>query len=248
MMTQRTRSLPLSCRCLLWASGLGLSALISGGTTAHAQGQPNLPPPPIAPLPQALPPLPQAQAQPLPPPLAQPMPQYSQPFQQYAQPMPPGVMLGAELHAEIQQLRSALLEHRRNSEMLAIRQRNRGLIAGGATLMSLGYIAAIVAGSVVIEDNQATVFGRDTSLERASGGVLFIPVLGPFVSSLIYREPIWSLNWSLVDGMAQVGGLVMMTLGIVSNRKLPAPLAGLQLAPRRTPTGTGSGLALSGSF
>ena len=196
MMTQRTRSLPLSCRCLLWASGLGLSALISGGTTAHAQGQPNLPPPPIAPLPQALPPLPQAQAQPLPPPLAQPMPQYSQPFQQYSQPMPPGVMLGAELHAEIQQLRSALLEHRRNSEMLAIRQRNRGLIAGGATLMSLGYIAAIVAGSVVIEDNQATVFGRDTSLERASGGVLFIPVLGPFVSSLVYREPIWSLNWS----------------------------------------------------
>ncbi|MBP6609381.1 MAG: hypothetical protein KA258_07380, partial [Deltaproteobacteria bacterium] len=54
--------MPLSCRCLLWASGLGLSALISGGTTAHAQGQPNLPPPPIAPLaqplPQALPPLP----------------------------------------------------------------------------------------------------------------------------------------------------------------------------------------------
>jgi hypothetical protein len=163
----------------------------------------------------------------------------------YEQP-PPGAMMGADLHMEIQQLLSALYDHRRNSEVQAIRQRNRGLIAGGAVLLSSGYLGAIIAGSFVVDKSQGSSFARDTTTERNAGGTLFIPVLGPLISSLVWRDPLWSLNWSLVDGVAQIGGVVMIAAGIYSNRKLPAPLADLRLSPLRTSTTTG--LTLSGAF
>lgn len=245
MMQNRSLLRAFSSRVGASASGLAVAALCVLATpTAQAQvlqdanGKPFVPPPP------------------LPPPAGQPVPRPAsvviQPMQPVSPPpvMPadvlPGSSMCADVHTEMQQLLSALLEHRRTAETVAIRQRNRSLIAGGATLFASGYLAAVIAGSVYLQSSQGSSFARDVSTERSASGTLMIPVVGPLVSSLIWRDPIWAINWSLVDGVAQMGGVAMMVVGIVSNRRLPAPLVGLQLAPVRTSTQTG--LTLSGSF
>jgi len=169
-----------------------------------------------------------------------------QPGQLHPYGAPPVQVVGADLQFQMQQLMSALVDHSRTLEVSTIRRRNQGLLAGGSVLFALGYTGAIIGGSILLEENQVDSFARDSATGRNAGGVLLIPVLGPFISSLIIREPIWSLNWSLIDGMGQLGGVVMMTAAILSNRKLPSPLVGLQLTPIRT--GTSQGLALTGAF
>jgi len=220
------------------AAGLGLlTAVLLTPALAQAQVSPELGKPQLSPPPLPPPPAGQPSAQTPPPPVPR-QPPYEQP--------PPGAMMGYDLHMEIQQLLSALSDHRRSSEVQAIRQRNRGLIAGGAVLLSSGYLGAVIAGSFVVAQSQGSSFSRDLVTERNAGGTLFIPVLGPLISSLVFRDPLWSLNWSLVDGVAQMGGVVMIVAGVYSNRKLPAPLAGLRLGPMRTSTTTG--FTLSGAF
>ena len=173
-------------------------------------------------------------------------PSQLQPSQLQPYGAPPVQVVGADLQFQMQQLMSALVDHSRTLEVSTIRRRNQGLLAGGSVLFALGYTGAIIGGSILLEENQVDSFARDSATGRNAGGVLLIPVLGPFISSLIVREPIWSLNWSLIDGMGQLGGVVMMTAAIFSNRKLPSPLVGLQLSPIRT--GTTQGLALTGAF
>lgn len=234
-----------SSRFRPWASGLGLFALCMVSQVAHAQvaqdaADKSYVPPPLPPPPGQTAPPPVVPA-----PALAPTPTMVQ-ARVAPVDMPPGSSMCADVHMEMQQLLSALLEHRRTAETVAVRQRNRSLIAGGATLFSAGYLAALITGSIYLDKSQGSSFSRDLSTERNSAGTLMIPVIGPLVSSLIYREPVWAINWTLVDGIAQMGGVVMMAVGIASNRRLPAPLVGLQLAPVRTSTLTG--LTLGGSF
>jgi hypothetical protein len=122
-----------------------------------------------------------------------------------------------------------------------------GLIAGGATLFGAAYVAAIVTGSIVIEGGGDCSFGGCPNGNPATaGGTLLIPVLGPFIASFVYRDPVWSINWSLVDGVAQVGGLAMMIYGIKNPRKVPVYGRDFQILPL---AGQGrTGLAAVGTF
>mgnify|MGYP000908213932 CR=1 FL=1 len=201
---------------------------------------------PVQPPTQATQPLPTAAPEPMQMQPGQMQPGQMQPGQMQPYGAPPVQVVGADLQFQMQQLMSALVDHSRTLEVSTIRRRNQGLLAGGSVLFALGYTGAIIGGSILLEENQVDSFARDSATGRNAGGVLLIPVLGPFISSLIVREPIWSLNWSLIDGMGQLGGVVMMTAAILSNRKLPSPLVGLQLTPIRT--STTQGLALTGAF
>ena len=236
MITNRLGHSGFAPRSACWAATRLLPLLVmGGGSLAAAQ--------PVQPATQqAAPPLPTA----APTDPAQLQPGQMQPGQLQPYGAPPVQVVGADLQFQMQQLMSALTDHSRTLEISTIRRRNQGLLAGGSVLFALGYTGAIIGGSILLEENQTDSFARDSATGRNAGGVLLIPVLGPFISSLIMREPIWSLNWSLIDGMGQLGGVVMMTAAILSNRKLPSPLVGLQLSPIRT--GTTQGLALTGAF
>ncbi|HMU37502.1 MAG TPA: hypothetical protein PKE31_00680 [Pseudomonadota bacterium] len=159
----------------------------------------------------------------------------------------PGDPSVAALHSDIRRLVYALEEHKRTAEMLAIRQRNRSLIAGGASLFAAGYLGAVIGGTVFFASAQGSSVSRELSTERTASATLFIPVLGPFVSSIVYHDaPEWGLLWSMTDGFVQVGGVFMMAAGIYSNRRLPRPALLGTIAPVRTPTMTG--LSWSGAF
>lgn len=236
MITNRLGHSGFAPRSACWAATRLLPLLVmGGGSLAAAQ--------PVQPATQqAAPPLPTA----APADPTQMQPGQMQPGQLQPYGAPPVQVVGADLQFQMQQLMSALTDHSRTLEISTIRRRNQGLLAGGSVLFALGYTGAIIGGSILLEENQTDSFARDSATGRNAGGVLLIPVLGPFISSLIMREPIWSLNWSLIDGMGQLGGVVMMTAAILSNRKLPSPLVGLRLSPIRT--GTTQGLALTGAF
>lgn len=237
----------LSTRARSWAAGLGATVLLlcAAAPAAHAQtqadsyGQAIAPPPPLPPPMNQ--PQPRFDAQPSAPPSMLPPPMQALPVG-----MPQGATMCGDVHREMQQLLAALIDHRRTAETVAIRQRNRGLIAGGAALFTAAYLPALITGSFFLQDSLGSSFARDVETQRNASGTLLVPVIGPFVSSLIWREAVWSINWALVDGAAQVGGVVMMALGIYSNRKLPPPLVGLRVTPLRTNSVTG--LTLSGAF
>lgn len=135
-----------------------------------------------------------------------------------------------------------------------VRRENKSLVAGGLAVFLVHYVPAVICGiTFLIFDGLEG--GTSGHLGLASG-FLFVPVAGPFVSALTYRNPVWSLPWALVDGMGQVAGVAMMALGAKDVRDVPelvAPLSRLRLAPFVVPSGTGpapsgGGLTLSGSF
>ena len=255
MMMSRTHlSLSRIVACLGFSFGVCYAPTVWADLQFHtgSTGRAEAPPPPLPPPAHqpvlATPPLAPPPVTSAPPP---PAPTPARPWNPPPNPPPPppyeaSTTMTADLHLEISQLLAALDDHRRHADILAIRHRNRGLIAGGATLLSLGYLGAAVAGALFYSSAQGMSTTRDLSTERAASGTLFIPVLGPFVSSLVYREPEWALTWSLTSGVAQLGGVFMMAAGMYSNRKLPRPLVGARLMPVKTPTTTG--LVLGGAF
>jgi len=122
---------------------------------------------------------------------------------------------------------------------------NRGLVSGGITLLTTGYAAALLTGSTFLA--LASDYDGDSqgSLKAASG-TLLIPVLGPFISSLVYRQAYWSLPWTLVDGAAQVAGLAMIIAGARSKHKVAVYGERISFAPYTN--GLGGGLIASGKF
>jgi hypothetical protein len=114
---------------------------------------------------------------------------------------------------------------------------DRGLMGGGLTLLLTGYAAAFVTGATLAGLSANDSYDR--SLYYGSG-TLLIPVAGPFISALVYPQAVWSLPWVLIDGTAQVAGLVMTIIGSKRTHKVPviAPMA----------TAGGGGFAVSGRF
>lgn len=121
---------------------------------------------------------------------------------------------------------------------------DRGLIGGGAALLASGYVAATIAGSLFLTIGDSS---NDSSGSLSTaGGVLLIPVLGPFISAFIYRNPTWALNWTLVDGAAQVAGLAMIIAGARSKHKVPVFSEKLKMLPYAS--SQGGGLTVTGRF
>jgi hypothetical protein len=122
------------------------------------------------------------------------------------------------------------------------RKVSRGLMAGGAVLFGAGYLGAVVTGSIflsagingcpgyTIGSNPPVYTCTSGNLQIASG-LLLIPGAGPFLAAFAYRDPTWSLNWALVDGIAQAGGLTMMIYAAKHPREVPVQGEAFQLMP-----------------
>jgi hypothetical protein len=114
---------------------------------------------------------------------------------------------------------------------------NAGVMAGGAVLFGAAYLGAVVTGSIFLQPNSGNCYSDPPysscpggNLQVASG-MLLIPVLGPFIAAFAYRDPTWSLNWALVDGVAQVGGVAMMAYAATHPKKVPVFSEALTFLP-----------------
>jgi hypothetical protein len=125
-----------------------------------------------------------------------------------------------------------------------------GLIVGGSVLFGAAYMGAVVTGSVFLSSSN-TNYSCSTNNpyyasnncpggnQQTASGTLLIPVLGPFIAALAYRDPVWSINWALVDGVAQVGGVAMIAYAATHPKKVPVIGEGFQVVPYAGPTGGG---------
>jgi hypothetical protein len=117
----------------------------------------------------------------------------------------------------------------------------RGLVAGGASLFVLPYLASAIAAT--------TGYTMDAGTESARG-VLWVPAVGPFIMMGSTRSA--GLDALLVlDGLAQIGGITLFACGLATPEPVIAPNAPAEpprvsLAP--LVTRGGSGLVLMGSF
>lgn len=125
--------------------------------------------------------------------------------------------------------------------------------APGAALFTASYLAAGVTGSIYAS-------GVSSDVRSEVGGVLILPLIGPFLSSVLAisggiredsRQGVWALTWSLVDGPAQVAGFALMMAGL--RPRVPVkPARGnerawmLDVRPFSVPAGTG--VAVSADF
>ncbi len=123
---------------------------------------------------------------------------------------------------------------------------HRGMLGWGISLLSVGYAAAFMSGVTF-----AIVGGGSSSNDpsgnlAAAGGTLIIPVIGPFISSLVFRNAAWSVPWALIDGAAQVTGLALTIVGARTKRKVAVLADRFKIGPYATPDG--GGLTVSGKF
>lgn len=122
-----------------------------------------------------------------------------------------------------------------------VNQINVGLVAGGAVLLGLAYTGAVVTGSGFIGNSSS---GSRGSI-GAAAGTLLIPVAGPFIAALVYRDASWSIPIALIDGVAQAGGLAMIVLGTKYRRRVPV-FERLQVTPYAL--AGGGGVVAGGKF
>lgn len=131
-------------------------------------------------------------------------------------------------------------------------QHDRGLIGGGISLLATGYAAAFISGTIFASSGGANYSGSSSGYSdpngnlAAAGGTLIIPIVGPFIGSLVYRTTYWSLPWSLIDGAAQVAGLAMIIAGARVKHRVPVFSDRLRLSPFAS--ATGGGILASGRF
>jgi hypothetical protein len=87
----------------------------------------------------------------------------------------------------------------------------KGLIWGGATLFVLPYLASAIA---------ATTGYADAAGTESARGVLWVPVVGPFI--MMGNTGSGAADVLLIfDGLAQLGGLTMFVYGLTAPSKGP---------------------------
>jgi hypothetical protein len=129
---------------------------------------------------------------------------------------------------------------------------NVGLMAGGGVLFGAAYAAAVVTGGIYLEPSNASCYTYQggppcpSGNPQVAGGTLLIPILGPFIAALAYRDPPWSVPWALVDGVAQVGGFAMMVYAGQHPKKVPVFAKSVQVLPFGS--ARGGGLQAVGTF
>lgn len=126
-------------------------------------------------------------------------------------------------------------------------RRSKPLIAAGLPLLIGAYVAAVGAGSFYVGEYIFQAGGEGARHNQVEGGMLFIPIVGPFISGLIHVDAVWTSCWIFVDGAAQVAGLTLTILGYKGKRVPLAPIAE-RLQLRAAPMPGGGTFALSGSF
>lgn len=118
----------------------------------------------------------------------------------------------------------------------------RSLLGAGITLLIVSYIPAAAVGGAG---------GAFRSEFRPGVYPLVVPVAGPFLSAFIMPAAsgdasaalYWSLPWALLDGGAQLAGLILTIKGARLRR--PPPVIA---SPWTPPSSGGHGVALSGVF
>lgn len=124
-----------------------------------------------------------------------------------------------------------------------------GLIIGGAVTLGVSYLLSLMA--FVIDDSVSCVddFGDGSCDDGSDLWPLAIPVAGPFLTIGTTDGEQDSLTILLLDGIAQVGGVVMLVLGVTSKKTVLVrnDLAEVHLAPVAL-SGGGHGLGLAGHF
>lgn len=131
------------------------------------------------------------------------------------------------------------------------RRSSVGLMAAGISIWASSYLAAAITGGLLFAGTQSGQIQRSYSPEtlakaQATFGVLFIPVLGPFVSSMILPSAEWALPWIFLDGAAQIAGLAMTIAGGRSHRARATDANALLIMPSLSPANMG--LAVGGQF
>lgn len=107
-----------------------------------------------------------------------------------------------------------------------VEKRSNGpLIAAGGMVLGLSYATALASGVWMMAFNRPTSTSSSGSAHYA-GGVLVVPILGPLITGLVYREASWGVPWALLDGSAQIAGMVMMIVGARDKHDVIVPHVG----------------------
>ena len=119
----------------------------------------------------------------------------------------------------------------------------QGLLNAGVGLFVSGYAIAFVGGSITmgvssLPDVRSSWLG--------AGGMLLIPVAGPFATIAYESSGYWAIPWAIIDGGLQLGGLAMMIAGGVIRANHPLRHLPVSIAPYSS--GTTQGLMVSGKF
>jgi hypothetical protein len=109
----------------------------------------------------------------------------------------------------------------------------QGLINAGVGLLVAGYASAFVGGIITIGAN-AYANNGDPKWYGA-GGMLFIPIAGPFATAAYVSDVWWAAPWMVLSGGLQLSGLALTIAGAVvraSHARHPnAPTAALKPLP-----------------
>jgi hypothetical protein len=124
---------------------------------------------------------------------------------------------------------------------------NRGMMSAGLTLLLTSYAAAFFSGVTFAVLGNGPYNNNSSGSLAAGGGVLIIPIVGPFVSGMVFRELAWALPWALVDGAIQVTGLALTIAGAKQKKKV-AVLASDRVRLSPWASSDGGGFTLSGRF
>jgi hypothetical protein len=125
------------------------------------------------------------------------------------------------------------------------------LLNSGIGLLVAGYALGLVGGGITMGATYAT--NGDYSWYGA-GGMLMIPIAGPFATMIYNSNYWWAVPWAVIDGGMQLAGLALAIAGGAinashKNHKATASSKGLpfSITPYQ-PDRTGAGLAFRMSF
>jgi hypothetical protein len=89
----------------------------------------------------------------------------------------------------------------------------QALINAGVGMLVSGYAASVITGSITIGWNANENYGQ--SSWYGAGGMMFIPIAGPF-ASLAFRQDIgWAVPVTVIGGGLQLSGLALIIAGAI---------------------------------
>jgi hypothetical protein len=122
------------------------------------------------------------------------------------------------------------------------------LLNSGIGLLVAGYAIGIAGGAITMAATYST--NADPSWYGA-GGMLFIPIAGPFATMAYNSNYWWAVPWAVIDGGMQLTGLALTIAGAAIRASHPhRPTADLKLPFTLSPysTANGGGLVFRTTF
>jgi len=127
-------------------------------------------------------------------------------------------------------------------------RRSIPLIVSGSVTLGVAWYVAFVVGyfGLILES-----FDSSHDNQASSWGLVMVPVAGPFLGALTLDTSATARTALVIDGLAQVGGIVMLAMGVktVTHKWVRVDDAKLdwRVAPIRA-GGSGMGLGVVGRF